>query len=241
MDAHEASCARKIRYHHGVLLNPFSLLLPYEDELQTALLVKEDNVASDADITRVTGAQSVVSLHQMHGRNVVRVDVPSSRTLQADGLITDQARLTLTIRFADCQGFIVYAPQKRVLGLLHVGWRGLIAGAIPSFFKVLKKEWGVNGSEAIVCAGPSLCTTCAGFTDPHKEVPALAPYFHEKNVNLIAAADAQLESAGVCAANIERIADCTRCMPEKYWSYRGGDLEDVKRGFVNCFAATLLR
>lgn len=219
--------------------HPFANLRPFNKQLALQFLEKSDNVVTDADMKRVTGAAKLTSLHQKHGKNVVVVRTESSRTEQADGLITDVKGLSLLIRFADCQNFVLYAPKQNVVGLIHAGWKGVVAGVIPEFFVVLKREWGILPSDVIVGGGPSLCLTCADFTDPATEVPTLAPYIHGRTVDLIAAANQQFAAAGVPATNIERMPECTRCNPETLWTYRGGHREEVKNGFTNCFVVTL--
>ncbi len=223
-----------------MLSRPFRILSTYDKHLQLDFLVKTDNVRTDADIARVTGAERIASVHQMHGSAVVVVREPTSRTLQADGLITDVPGLTLTIRFADCQGLIVSVPKKNIVGLIHAGWRGIVAGVIPSFFTTLDNEWGIKPAQALVAIGPSLCMTCAEFSDPATEVPTLQAFTQGNRVDFRAAADRQLRDLGVQQSNIERSPDCTRCQPEQYWTYRGGHREDVKNGYTNCFAVRLL-
>ena len=121
-----------------------------------------------------------------------------------------------------------------------MGWRGLIAGAIPEFFRVLKKEWGIDPSQTFVGAGPSLCKRCAEFTNPARELPSLSPQFVEKrHVDLQGAADAEFIALGVPENAIERSPDCTCCHPEKYWTYRGGDREAVKNGQTNMLVCLL--
>jgi YfiH family protein len=219
--------------------HPFANLRPFAKQLDVLFLDRADNVASGADIKRVTAVDTLTSLHQKHGKNVVVVREESSRTLQADGLITDVKGLSLLIRFADCQNFVVYAPKHNVVGLIHAGWKGVVAGVIPEFFAVLKREWGIGAADVVVGAGPSLCTACADFTDPNTEVPTLKPFIGGRCVDLIAAANKQFANAGVPAANIERMSECTRCNPETLWTYRGGHREEVKNGFTNCLVATL--
>ncbi len=222
-----------------VLLHPFTSLQPFSNRLDLRFITLDDKTASDADIRRVSGIANTASLHQKHGRDIAIVREPTERTLPADGLITDIPNLGLIIRFADCQNFVVYAPQKNVVGLIHAGWRGVVAGVIPSFFQTLKKEWGIDAKDVWVGAGPSLCKKCADFTDPAKEVPSLGQFTNGRHVDLIAAAGKQFADCGVPHDHIERMADCTRCMPEKYWTYRGGHREEVKNGYTNCFVARL--
>jgi copper oxidase (laccase) domain-containing protein len=80
-----------------------------------------------------------IGLREHHQLDIgwIAADAPSNRTEEADGMITDVPGLALNLRVADCQSFVIFSPKKNVLGLLHVGWRGLISGAIPEFFAVL--------------------------------------------------------------------------------------------------------
>lgn len=221
-------------------IHPFLLLRQFEDQLDVCFLTREDDAGSDDDIARITNASALASLKQVHGNRAVIVHGNSRRIEQADALATNQQGLTLTIRFADCQNFIVYDPAKNVLCLIHAGWRGLAAGVIKEAFALLKSEWSIDPKDAYVVAGPSLCTKCAEFTDPLTEAPNLAAFAEGKNIDLVRAADDELTLLGVPKENYERLSGCTCCSPEEYWTYRGGDREAVKAGKINCLAVTLL-
>lgn len=177
-------------------------------------------------------------LKQVHGKRVMRVDHEIKKTEEADGMITDVPGLLLCVRWADCQNFVVYEPKKKVVGVMHVGWRGLIKGIIPEFFAVLKHEWNIDASDTFVGAGASLCQKCADFSDPASELPSIDPkYIKNRTVDLQRIAIDQLLSLGVKPDHFERTSDCTRCMPETYWTYRGGHREEVKNGYTNVLAA----
>jgi len=215
----------------------FSLFAPFP-ELTVVLFTKEDAIMRDEQVLKALGGEAIAGLHQMHENRTIRVNKPLARNEQADGMVTDTKNLILTVRTADCQPFIAYAPKHGVIGVLHVGWRGLIAGAIPSFFDVLKEEWRIEPNEMLVAAGPSLCRECADFSDPETELfPLSSSFMHGKNVDLQDAADAQLSAMGV--ERLERSQDCTRCHPEVYWTYRGGDREEVREGKTNVLACVL--
>jgi copper oxidase (laccase) domain-containing protein len=82
---------------------------------------------------------------------------------------------------------------------------------------------------------------CADFSDPTTELPGIdVQFFHGKNVDLRAIADAQLIACGVAQKNIERHPDCTRCRPDIYWTYRGGDREAVLQGKTNVTVCQIL-
>ena len=221
--------------------NPFTVLEPFSDRLRTALFTKEDNTPSDEDIAAILGVSGSAGPWQVHGKRTIVVREPMASTEKADGIITDQKGLALCIDSADCQTFVISVPEKNIVGLLHAGWRGLNAGAITEFYNVLQEEFDVQPQQTFVGAAPSLCTTCAEFTNPEEELPNIDQQFlHDRCVDLQGAADAEFQSLGVPAKYIERHPDCTRCHPEKYWTYRGGDREAVEEGQRNVLACTLI-
>ena len=221
-------------------LHPFPLLRQFSDRLNVALFTKSDDVRSDADAAVAIGAPRAAGLWQKHGNRTVILRNPSARTEQADGMLTDTPGLALCLRMADCQNFVVYAPERGVAGVVHVGWKGLIAGTIPEFFRALKNEWGIDGDDVFVGAGPSLCRKCAEFSDPAHELPSIPQRFIDgKKVDLQGAAAAQMIDAGVRSDRIDRHLDCTRCDPGTYWTYRGGDREAVIEGHTNMLVCSM--
>jgi copper oxidase (laccase) domain-containing protein len=221
--------------------NPFAILSPYTDRLAVSWLEKGDRIHGDEDILRCVGGAALASLKQMHGGAAIVVREPTQRVIEADGMMTDARGLLLSIRAADCQTFVVYAPERSIVGMMHVGWRCLKAGMIPSFFRTLKEHFSIDGSDVVVGAGPSLCTRCAEFTDPRRELADTEPLIIDgRCADLQGIADAQLRRAGVRPDRFERMAGCTRCDPHRFWTYRGGDRESVMEGWTNILCAKLL-
>ncbi len=222
-----------------MIKSPFPLLRQFQDLVDLSLLTREDNVSCDEDIVRLTGLASIVSLRQMHGNTAVRVHSPSSRVLEADALATDVPGITVTIRFADCQNAVIIDPKERIICLVHVGWRGVRSKMMANAYEFLRAEWNIDPASTFVGLGPALCAACSDFTDPLTEVPELKNFTHGRTIDLRAALDDELASLGVLKQRIDRMEDCTRCHPETYFTYRGGDREKVSEGHVNCFAATI--
>ncbi len=221
--------------------SPFTVFKQFADRFSVVLITKEDDVHADAELAAMLGSDRIASLHQMHGNRTIVVSEATSRSEQADGLVTSTPDLWLSTRSADCQSLVVYAPEQNVCGVLHAGWKGVLADAVGAFFKTLKGNFDIDGHDTYVGIGPSLCQKCADFTDPTRELPVLpAKFIHDKHVDLQGAATAQLITCGVPENHIERLPDCTRCMPEEYWTYRGGDREKVKEGYTNIVACRLL-
>jgi copper oxidase (laccase) domain-containing protein len=222
--------------------SPFALLDRFP--LDVAILRKEHDIDSDAAAARALGVDAVAAVNQTHGAGVAIVRDAIARTIDADALVTEIPGLTLTVRWGDCQNFVVYAPatarHPAIAGLIHAGWKGCVAGVIPAFFDTLRREWGVDPAEVRVGAGPSLCLACCDFTDPATELPASwAPHVRERCVNLRAVADDQFLAAGVPLSHLERHADCTRCMPDRYWTWRGGHKEQMQAKLRNVLACRI--
>ncbi|MFH0770788.1 MAG: polyphenol oxidase family protein [Candidatus Peregrinibacteria bacterium] len=219
-------------------LSPFALFRPFSDHLSVVLFTKD--TPRPYPVVETLSARGLATARQVHGNRTVIAREPIEYAPDADGIVTDRSGLALSTRFADCQPFIVYAPDHGVLGVLHVGWRGLIAGAITQFFGTLKTEWGIHSSETYVGIGPSLCTKCATFSDPIHELPTVdRSFIVDHQVDLQGAADHELLRLGVLPSRIERHPQCTCCQHEKYWTYRGGDREAVKEGACNAIGCVL--
>lgn len=223
-----------------MLAHPFPLLRQFSERLEIVLTTKEDDMKDDASAAELINATGYASMNQVHGNRTIIVSGPSHREEAADGMLTTETELALIVRAADCQNFVFYAPRQNVLGVLHAGWRGLVAGAIPAFFDVLHSTWDTHPKDIYVGAGPSLCKKCAEFSDPERELPGLPKkFFKGRNADLQSIANIQLHESGVLPEHIERSPNCTKCISETYFSYRGGDKEHVLTGASNFFVCKL--
>lgn len=219
---------------------PFAIFRPYADRFDVRFLTKEDNLRTDEDLAKAIGSPRIASLRQVHGGRAIRVREPMSRAEQADASATDAAGLWLSIRAADCQQLVVYAPEAHVCAVIHAGWKGLRAGIIPSLFTLLENGWSIRPAETLVGIGPSLCTGCAEFTDPAAELAEFdRRFFHGRNADLQGIADWQLGTLGIPPERRERHPGCTRCEADVFWTYRGGDREKVQSGHTNVIACSL--
>lgn len=224
--------------------SPFAIFAPFTGRIRVHFLSKPDAVFSDEDTARVLGIPitKLTSLEQVHGSKTIRVTSPQIAIPSADGAVTDLYGVTLVSRSADCQSFVAFDPVKNVIGTLHIGWRGLLAGGIEEFFRILKQEWKCEAKDILIGAAPSLCKNCAEFTDPKKELPEISDGFTSgRCVDLIGIADKKLKKLGVTKSHFERMNGCTKCQPDSFWSYRGPDREEVLKGARNVLAVELLK
>ncbi|WP_341894199.1 peptidoglycan editing factor PgeF [Ferrovibrio terrae] len=82
-------------------------------------------------VAEALGARhGLVSLYQVHGRDVVTVDDDYDITQRpkADGLVTRRRGIALGILSADCAPVLFADTAAGVIGACHAGWRGALAG-----------------------------------------------------------------------------------------------------------------
>jgi copper oxidase (laccase) domain-containing protein len=214
------------------------ILHAHEPQIDVRFFTRSAGEQRDpSEVSALLGATAFASTEQPHGSLTCEVTQPG-RSLGADGLFTSVPGLWLTCRCADCQCFALFDPIQQRIGVLHAGWKGLVCGAVPACVEAWQAA-GSQPADILVCAYPSLCTACSDFTDPRTELPAEAqPFVQGVCVDLQAWADAQWLAAGVLPAHLERLAGCTRCKPQTYWSYRSRDAQALA-GARNTLAVQL--
>ena len=139
-----------------MITDAFPLFDQFQEKIKIGLLTKEDDILEDRLAAGLLGFSDFSGLWQVHGNRTVQITKPSHSHEQADGMFTDQKNHALCIRMADCQTFVFYAPEHEVIGVLHAGWKGIIANAITEFYKALDAEFSIKPEETYVAAGPSL-------------------------------------------------------------------------------------
>ncbi|MBT2725999.1 peptidoglycan editing factor PgeF [Bacillus sp. ISL-75] len=76
-----------------------------------------------------------------------------------DGFYTNEEGILLSLCFADCVPLFFIAPESRMIGIAHAGWKGTV-GQIA---KEMINAWGIEGinpQQIFVAIGPSICEKC---------------------------------------------------------------------------------
>jgi len=178
------------------------------------------------------GADSNASwLEQVHSATVVSA-VPGACG-SADGLVTQEPGLLLSVVTADCLP-VVIASQDR-LAVVHAGWRGLVSGVLEQAVRAL----GGDAGELEAWIGPAIGPCCYEVGDEVAEWVAAASddsvvrssAGNRPHLDLRHAARVQLQAYEI--ARISGTDACTKCDRDRLWSYRL-DGEAAGRNF--CFA-----
>ena len=174
---------------------------------------------------------SLKTLKQVHGNTIVTVENDTiGKEQEADGMLTLGSSVLLGIKTADCVPILLVAPQQKVVGALHAGWRGTEKAIGSRAIEICAAQWGISPAQIWVALGPSIGSCCY---QVGREVGE--PLFQlwgdgqsttwqrqgEKGyLDLRAINRIQLIQAGVPDAQIQSVGPCTFCHPNEFTSYR---------------------
>ena len=77
-----------------------------------------------------------------------------------DGHATASAGTLLLVTVADCIPIYLLEPRKKVLALLHSGWRGTAGGILGKGLALLRERAGVEPKDLVMHLGFGICGKC---------------------------------------------------------------------------------
>ena len=193
---------------------------------------EEGDLAVDGDAADLAGRRRRVVdlpwlwLRQVHGAEVVTVggpdDVPALAGTEADAAATAATGVALAVHTADCAPVALVADGG-ALGVVHAGWRGLVAGAVQATVAEVRR---LADGPVHAVLGPCVHVGCYEFSPADLDVVAAALGDQVRGetvdgrpaLDVPAAVDAALAAAGVSPAH--RLGPCTSCAAERHWSHR---------------------
>ena len=157
---------------------------------------------------------------QVHGDDVLVVNgAGDGAGLVADAAVTRSPDAALCMLTADCAP-IALASSNGTVGVVHAGWRGVVAGVIPRAVAAL------GGGDVVAAIGPCIHAECYEFGEAELgQVVAVVgdvARSHTREgataLDLPAAVRSALAAAG---ADVVFDADaCTACRAADFFSYR---------------------
>ena len=116
-----------------------------------------------ATLAAVLAVERLVTLDQVHGREVVVVragePLPAGRP-KADALVSDAGRIAIAVRAADCVPLLMADRRTGVVAAVHAGWRGTAASVAVTAVEALAREFGAAPADLVVAVGPSIGRCC---------------------------------------------------------------------------------
>ncbi|WML56857.1 peptidoglycan editing factor PgeF [Neobacillus sp. PS2-9] len=147
-----------------------------------------------------------------------------------DGFYTNEEGILLTLCFADCVPLFFIAPEQRMIGTAHAGWKGTVGQIAKEMITAWGNE-GVKPDQIFVAIGPSICEKCyivderiIKLVENTLEGRESLPY------NLVSEGQFSLDlrevnrqillTSGVPDRNILLTKYCTSCNQEEFFSHR---------------------
>jgi YfiH family protein len=180
-------------------------------------------------IVQCAGGGEPVFMHQVHGDGVWilkagRGETGSKRreTPRADAAATDVPGKLLVVQAADCQPVFLYHPERRVIAIIHSGWRGSIANITGRTVRILIDAFDCRPENVIAGIGPSLGPCCAEFRNYIKEIPPAFWRYKDSgcHFDFWSLTQDQLCEAGLSEDQVHVSGLCTRCRTDLFFSYR---------------------
>ncbi len=175
---------------------------------------------------------SITDVWQVHSAEVLVMRAPREvgrRPPPADGMVTDNPKLTLFMRFADCVPVLLYDPRRHAVGIVHAGWKGTLARIAAGAVTRMQENFGTRPEDLLAAVGPSIGPdhypvgaevveqTRAAFA--RDEAQLLTEREGELCLDLWQANALALQEAGV--QSIEVAGLCTACHTGDWFSHRG--------------------
>jgi YfiH family protein len=207
--------------------------------LNLGILTEDDPARVVVNRTRLCDAvgadpDGATMAWQRHGSTVTRAQprgivTPGTVYDHCDGLWSDEPGRAMLLLTADCMPIALARGKgdKAAVGILHVGWRGLLAGIVGAGVRAL-------GTRRLAAAiGPSIGPCCYDVGDevatPFREAFG-EDVVQEGRLDLWTSAERALRAAGV--ELVERCDLCTYCHPDRFFSHRRDHGRTGRQGVI---------
>lgn len=226
---------------HAVFTRQGGVSAPPYESLNLGHTVGDNSVAIEVNHDRVyramgTTRSQAVTCHLTHSADVLLVTAADRGHVvgQGDAMITADAGVYLSMRFADCAPILLHDPVRRAVGLAHAGWRGTVKNVAKSVVQAMVDSLGCSPQNITAVIGPAIGPCCYQVgNDVIKAVEAIFPkmsasdsstqLFSRRNerhayFDLWEANRQQLTTAGVGQTVVSSL--CTACHTDHFFSHR---------------------
>ena len=78
-----------------------------------------------------------------------------NRSITADAIITDKKDFPIAVLTADCVPILLFDKKRKMIAVIHAGWRGAFKGVISKVINFMLKK-GCDRKDIVVAIGPSI-------------------------------------------------------------------------------------
>jgi len=169
----------------------------------------------------------IITTDLVHGFQVAQVSLDDRGKVMTkiDALASNTKDTFLTVTGADCFPVYFYEPEAMIIGLAHVGWKGLVNGIISHTIEKINSISGTSSDSILVGIGPGIrqCHFSVSLNDLYyydKCPKAIMKNEDEAFIDIPAIITGQCLMANIKKENIDDSNLCTYCLADKYFSYR---------------------
>ncbi len=115
-------------------------------------------------------SKNIFLVHQVHSNRFVFLNnIPrKSEKIKADAIITNLKKLPIAVLTADCVPVLLYENEKKMIAVIHAGWKGAVKGIISKVVNFMKKK-GCKTNAITAAVGPSIAQKSYEVKDDFKE------------------------------------------------------------------------
>jgi YfiH family protein len=151
--------------------------------------------------------------------------------LNYDAIVTSRADLAICIKTADCVPVFIVDKVKKVIAVVHAGWKDSALGISAKVIRLMQKQYGCLPQDILAAIGPSIGKCC------YEVDQVTANTFRQQNnsdlflqqgkkkdkwmLDLVEANRRQILETGVQESNIDVAGCCTTCNQDMFFSHRG--------------------
>lgn len=142
---------------------------------------------------------------------------------EVDALITDIPRVVLCVKVADCIPLFLYAPDRRVVAIAHIGWRGALSMLAIKTIDSMKRRYSVDCRSLLAVVGVG-CGSCC--YEVSSEIAESFAHHHttirdgKRYLDLKGIVEEQLSMCGLRDEQIEVSSTCSICHSDSFFSAR---------------------
>lgn len=206
-------------------------------ETENLILGFTETSSEIEDISKFFYIKRIVQLEQVHGDKIFFSDEIDGYP-DGDGIVLNGKNVLAAIRTADCTPLFFYSSDGETAGVIHIGWRGLLAGIGVNLLKTLR-ERGSNTKNLHFFTGPAIEGKCytvqQDVVDKFRDFSFSGQIFNKTpegySMDVTKGIELCLIKNNISADNISHSGICTYCDP-RFPSYRRGDREKRIFNFI---------
>lgn len=175
--------------------------------------------------------EKLIFPRQEHTNCVVELDhIPDDELKATDALITDKTGICLCVQTADCVPILLFDPVKKVIAVVHAGWRGTVKKIVTLTVELMISNYHSNPKDILAVTGPSISPDVYEVGNEvvdavRKEIPKPEKTLHlnlsgKYHFNLWEANRQLLLKVGISDQNIEIFGECSFTKSDTYFSAR---------------------